>query len=136
MITREILQWMVSRYNIYTIARRAEVNVSRLVNIAQGVYKGYDWEWKRLTKYYERLQYIRMRIAGVPRKDALKYKSASPRTIDEMISIAKTLQERIAYYYGLDVRDVRRGFQLSDKTLSDIYSEYIKYPVEERWLGI
>ncbi|MEM1561277.1 MAG: hypothetical protein QXN35_06960, partial [Ignisphaera sp.] len=116
-------------------ARRAEVNVSRLVNIAQGVYKGHTWEWERLTKYYERLQYTRMRIAGVPVEDARRYKSASPSSVDTIISVAKTLQERIAYYYGLDVKDIRRGFQMSSKSIADIYSGYIKYPVEERWLG-
>lgn len=131
MITREFLRWMVERYNIYTIARRTEVNVSRLVNIAQGVYKGYKWEWERLTKWYERVQYTRMRIAGVPIETARKYKGASPTTVDTYIEMAKSLQERIAYYFNMDVKDVRRGFQLSGKTIEDIYTGYLRYPLEE-----
>jgi len=127
----EFLQWMLGRYNIYTLAKRADVDVSRLVNIGQGLFKGYSWEWERLERTYQRIQYFRMRIAGVPIRTARQYQTASSKTVDTIIDWAKSLQERIAYYYGLDVKAVRRGFEISHRTLDEISAEYVRYPERE-----
>ena len=131
----EFLKWMLGRYNIYTLASRAELNISRLVNIGQGLYKGYDWEWRRLERLYARIQYHRMRIYGVPVRTARQYQTASPKTVDMIIDWTKSLQERVAYYYAMDPKEIRRGFSISNKTLDEIQYEFVRYP-EREWVII
>jgi D-mannonate dehydratase len=117
---QSVVSFFLSRYNVANIARRAELKVSRLRGILEGRYKGYSWENSRLSQLYNDIQKRRMRLAGVPLREANKYRTYSPQYVDRLIGNVKSIVERIAKSVNADTADIRRGISMSDKTIDTI----------------
>ena len=123
----EWLEFIFSRYSIRTIARRANITWYRLPRIKERARIPLPWERNRLYELYQKIQYRRLRLAGVPLRDAKKFKRYSPRRVDDIIRTIKFSQEKIATIVEKDVKAIRRGMALSRKdweTLAEAWRWY------------
>jgi len=121
------LEFLFSRYNIETIARRANITWYRLPRIKERARIPLTWERNRLFEMYRKVQRRRMRLAGVPLRDAIKYSRYSPRYVDDIIRTIRFSQEKIADTLGKDRKAIRRGMSLSRKdweTLAEAWRWY------------